>query len=887
LALTAGTRLGVYDITAPIGEGGMGHVFRARDTKLDRDVAIKVLPEAFAHAADRLARFEREAKTLASLNHPNIAAIYGLEESGGVSALVMELVEGEDLSQRIAHGAIPIDEALPIAKQIADALEAAHEQGIIHRDLKPANIKVRADGTVKVLDFGLAKALDPAGVMSATVSMSPTLTTPAMTQAGMILGTAAYMSPEQARGTTADKRADLWGFGVVLWEMLTGKRLFEGATVSDTLASVLKTEPDWNALGPTTHSAIRRLLRRCLEKDRRRRLSDAADARLEIDEALNTPSADAGPPASSSAVSRRRVAAVASVALLIGAVGAALTLGAFIWRAPAPQSWNGVMLGGPQVSVSPRPSPDGHLLAFVGNDVDDVLQLWVTKPESGNRIMLTHNRERGYVQSCSWSSDGTRIYYDRWFDGPKGVFSVPALGGEEQLVQEDAMFPEPLPDGSLLLVRINPENRRQLFRYWPDTGKLQGYAVQPTSELSGPRSVRGGSLALVIGLAMTPGADRGVHAWTVDLLSGELRPLAVDLSNASNTSIAATWDGKRALIGFTLGSLYRVIGIPLDASPADRQRPTTLLTLTLSAWTLDAGPDDSIYVEQNDRPLELVRFAVGSSASDERSGRAGGVHVERIATLASSGLSTMHGDYFAVLPDGRAVWTEVNGGRNRVMVVEAGKDPVPLVSTSEETWGPMTAVGAGEVAFMVGSKGRPAIGLAALANGRITRQFPFDKGFVSGMAASPDGKTIYAVAEGLVWAVPVTGEAPRKIRSGDGVAVDTATQSLVVFVQQPGNNRLIRIPLAGGPEHEIAGSFRLGGVVDPGSIRNGRLVSPLAAPYWYWPPGIFDLATGTSERIPLDYTEDFHHMAWAPDGKVMAVAVGFRGSIWKFTPAGK
>ena len=371
------------------------------------------------------------------------------------------------------------------------------------------------------------------------------------------------------------------------------------------------------------------------------------------------------------------------------------------------------------------------------------------------------------------------------------------------------------------------------------------------------------------------------------MLSGELRPLAVDLSNASNTSIAATWDGKRALIGFTLGSLYRVIGIPLDASPADRQRPTTLLTLTLSAWTLDAGPDDSIYVEQNDRPLELVRFAVGSSASDERSGRAGGVHVERIATLASSGLSTMHGDYFAVLPDGRAVWTEVNGGRNRVMVVEAGKDPVPLVSTSEETWGPMTAVGAGEVAFMVGSKGRPAIGLAALANGRITRQFPFDKGFVSGMAASPDGKTIYAVAEGLVWAVPVTGEAPRKIRSGDGVAVDTATQSLVVFVQQPGNNRLIRIPLAGGPEHEIAGSFRLGGVVDPGSIRNGRLVSPLAAPYWYWPPGIFDLATGTSERIPLDYTEDFHHMAWAPDGKVMAVAVGFRGSIWKFTPAGK
>ena len=201
---TRGTRLGVYDVVASIGEGGMGQVFRARDTKLDRDVAIKILPEAFAHDADRLARFQREAKTLASLNHPNIAAIYGLEESGGVTALVMELVEGDDLSQRIARGAIPLDEALPIAKQIAEALEAAHEQGIIHRDLKPANIKVRDDGTVKVLDFGLAKAIEPAAAMSADSSQSPTITTPGYDSAGVILGTAAYMSPEQANGKKVD-----------------------------------------------------------------------------------------------------------------------------------------------------------------------------------------------------------------------------------------------------------------------------------------------------------------------------------------------------------------------------------------------------------------------------------------------------------------------------------------------------------------------------------------------------------------------------------------------------------------------------------------------------------------------------------------------------------
>src|SRR5687768_5675814 len=203
----------------------MGQVFRARDTKLDRDVAIKALPEAFAHAADRLARFQREAKTLAALNHPNIAAIYGLENSGGVSALVMELVEGEDLSRRIAHGAIPIDEALPIAKQIAEALEAAHERGIVHRDLKPANIKVRSDGTVKVLDFGLAKALEPVSATHIDATASPTITSPAMvTGVGVLLGTAAYMSPEQARGKAVDKRSDIWAFGCVLYEMLTGKR---------------------------------------------------------------------------------------------------------------------------------------------------------------------------------------------------------------------------------------------------------------------------------------------------------------------------------------------------------------------------------------------------------------------------------------------------------------------------------------------------------------------------------------------------------------------------------------------------------------------------------------------------------------------------------------
>ena len=335
LALTPGTRLGVYDITAPIGEGGMGQVYRATDTTLGRNVAIKILPDAFANNPERLARFEREAKTLASLNHPHIAAIYGFEKSAGMHALVMEFVEGEDLSQRIAGRAIPIDEALPIAKQIAEALEAAHQQGIIHRDLKPANIKVRADDTVKVLDFGLAKAMEPAADSSPSLSLSPTITTPAMTHAGMILGTAAYMSPEQARGKTVDRRTDIWAFGAVLYEMLTGTRAFGGDGVQDTLAAIMRDEPDWARLPATLSPALATFIRRCLHKDPRQRIHDIADVRLALEGAFEAVVPHAAAPAArpTSAVARA-MSWVSSAAALVFAI-AWLTVWA-AWRAERP-----------------------------------------------------------------------------------------------------------------------------------------------------------------------------------------------------------------------------------------------------------------------------------------------------------------------------------------------------------------------------------------------------------------------------------------------------------------------------------------------------------------------------------------------------------------------
>jgi serine/threonine-protein kinase len=388
MPLTPGARLGPYEILSALGAGGMGEVYRARDTRLQRDVAIKVLPESVVHDPDRLARFQREAQVLASLNHPNIAHLHGLEESGGIRALVMELVEGEDLSRKIegqrAKGiGLPLDEALPIAKQIVDALEAAHEQGVIHRDLKPANIKVRPDGTVKVLDFGLAKAMDPvaqafgpAGSVGSPEGLrydSPTVTTPAMTQAGVILGTAAYMSPEQARGKPVDRRADIWAFGCVLYEMLTGTRAFEGDNVSETLARVIEREPDWARLPATLSPALRTYITRCLQKDPRQRVQAIGDVRLALEGAFEAAVAQTVAPAV--AAPRRGIPLVGAAIVASGAL-----VGTLVWigmrsgePAPPPVSRTQVAPSGAAalsiywLNRDLALTPDGSRLVYVGN----------------------------------------------------------------------------------------------------------------------------------------------------------------------------------------------------------------------------------------------------------------------------------------------------------------------------------------------------------------------------------------------------------------------------------------------------------------------------------------------------------------------------------------
>ncbi len=325
MSLTPGTRIGPYEVSALIGAGGMGQVYRATDTNLKRTVAIKVLPTTMASDAARVARFQREAEVLARLNHPNIAQVHGLEKSDGITALVMELIEGSTLADRIAQGRMPLDEALAAAKQIAEALEAAHEQGIIHRDLKPANIALAANDQVKVLDFGLAKLAQPEGLTSSDPSASPTITSPAMmTGVGMIFGTAAYMSPEQAKGRVVDKRSDVWAFGCVFYEMLCGRRAFPGEDVSDTLATVLKGEPDWNALPMNVPPPVRALIQGCLRKDRKERIGDISTALFLVGQAhMATPPALVRAPR----VSRRAMLVVAAVVILATTIAATV-----VWR---------------------------------------------------------------------------------------------------------------------------------------------------------------------------------------------------------------------------------------------------------------------------------------------------------------------------------------------------------------------------------------------------------------------------------------------------------------------------------------------------------------------------------------------------------------------------
>ena len=473
MRLAAGTCLGTFQVLAPIGSGGMGEVYRARDTRLKREVAVKVLSNGWT-SADRVARFQREAQLLAALTHPNIAVIYGVEEVEGITALVLELVEGPTLADRLAHGPMPLPEALAVARQIIDALDAAHEKGIVHRDLKPANIKVREDGAVKVLDFGLAKMLEPEAAPTVDATVSPTMTSPVVTGMGALLGTATYMSPEQARGQTIDKRTDIWAFGCVLYELLTARSAFAGATIADTLAAVVGREPDWSALPPETPTSVRQLLRRCLEKDRKRRLRDIGDAILELEAREETTTMQRG--------NRRAVAAAVAAALM-----AAIIAFAFSARRVGGSMPSSVILElAAEVTQNLAMSADGKTIAWVAPR-DGVSRIWLRRLDAidtrelpgtegatqpflapdgravayfDNGLLKRFDIATGAIQTLTasavvspggaWGSRDIILFSNRY-----GLQQVPAGGGSPQTViplnaqfhENSLRWPQFLPDG--------------------------------------------------------------------------------------------------------------------------------------------------------------------------------------------------------------------------------------------------------------------------------------------------------------------------------------------------------------------------------------------------------------------------------------------------------
>jgi eukaryotic-like serine/threonine-protein kinase len=571
MSLAPGTRIGPYEILAAIGAGGMGEVYRARDTKLNREVAIKVLAQVFG--ADAEVRFEREAQLLASLKHPNIAHIHGFEEANGTRAIGMELVEGEDLAQRLSRGRLPVPEALAIAKQIADALEAAHDLGIVHRDLKPANIKVRDDGTVKVLDFGLAKALEPGSASSVSLTNSPTLSIHA-TQAGLILGTAAYMAPEQAHGRAGDRRADIFAFGAVLFEMLSGRQAFSGESVSDTLASVLKTEPEWSLLPADVPEQLRRLLRRSLTKDRTQRLQAIGEARI----VLAQPTSVETPPVSTRS-------SLPATWILTTALVLVTLLAAWGWFrsspvSPAPSilkfsdavdvasvagavaiSRDGSRLafvGGPRRQIYVRQldqlapvlipgtenaallcfSPDGLWISYVlnGESQSRRAQLMKVAVAGGAPQTLADANTVVGPPTHSWSDDGAILY-----NSNGALWRMPSTGGPaEQLAEPDdennerfLSAPQLLPGGQHLLLSVS---------VGPDVNRHRVVALDLRSHQK---------KVLLEGVGMTqyipaePGSRRG-HLVTYDARAGTLNAVAFDAERLDvNGSLVPIVDGIR------------------------------------------------------------------------------------------------------------------------------------------------------------------------------------------------------------------------------------------------------------------------------------------------------------------------------------------------------
>jgi eukaryotic-like serine/threonine-protein kinase len=771
MPLATGTRLGCYEITSAIGAGGMGEVYKARDTKLNRDVAIKVLLAAVGTDPGRLARFSREAQVLASLNHPNIGAIYGLE-AGDVPGLVMELVDGPTLAERIAVGPLHLGEALAIAAQIAEALEAAHERGVVHRDLKPANIKVRDDGTVKVLDFGLAKAMDPAeaGHYTSSQDASPTITTPAMTGIGVILGTAAYMSPEQAKGRPADKRSDVWAFGAVLYEMLTGRRAFGGEDVSDTLANVLKIDPDWTALPPDVPAPIQTLIRRCVAKDRRHRIADLSVARFVLAEASVAPPPAALASSAAPVMPRWTAAAIAAVAML-----AATIAGLAVWRLtpsapPAPVTRFVVALPDAQQAMLTRQvidiSADGTRFVFVA---ENHLVLRSLRDFDSHEIQGTDSNRP--INSPVFSPDGQSIAFASGDNTIKrvaitggvpvtictspppfgmiwdasgilvgrsgaGIMRCPMNGGElEPLVSvpagEQAYGPQLLPGGKAMLFSVASLADGPL-RWDKSRVVVQTLATGARKTLATGTDARylasGHMIYAVAGIVFAVPFDparQEILGPAVAVVEGVSRPVAVS-TGVAQLAVSRT------------GTLLYVPG-KVGTASADRAVATADRSGTLTRLPIPAGPYEQIRAARDGTHL-AIGIVTGQEAN---------VSIQDLSGASAMRRLTFGGrNRFPIWsPDGQRVAfqsdregdlgifsqrVDGNGPVERLTKAGPGEEHVP------ESWSPDGT----QVAFSVIKSAQYSLSMLSIADGKATPFGDVRSAEPIGAVFSPDGRWV-------------------------------------------------------------------------------------------------------------------------------------------------